>query len=66
MSAPQGFTQQRRDICIKHLQETARMLEPRERYACIIGSLQALLDHDPDLVEAIDKAFRGQKEGDQT
>ena len=51
-----------REIFLAAMARIAKREDSRERYAAIIGRVQALLDDDPDVVAAIEAAFRGSQD----
>lgn len=48
-----------REIFLNSMARIAEREDSRERYAAIIGGVQALLDDDSGVVEAIEAAFKG-------
>ena len=47
---------------LAQMDRISTMPEQRDRMASIIGGVEALLDDDPELLEAVEKAFKGTKE----
>ena len=47
---------------LAQMDRISMMPEQRDRMASIIGGVEALLDDDPELYEAVEKAFKGPKQ----